>query len=251
MDTALFVALSHQSAMRRQMDVVANNIANMNTTAFKKESVMFQEFVQELDNGELGTSQISYVLDFGVARDFTEGAHTYTSNPMDVAITGPGFIEVTGDDGDIKYTRNGHLMLDPDGFIITSTGQRVHDTAGGEIQLQPGDNIMTIMENGLIITENAEEPLGPLSLYEFDNAQALKKLGDNLYETTAEPKTYGQDEVKQSKFLQFMLEGSNVNAIEEVTRMIHISRSYQSVAKMLSESKDMRKDAINQLGRTG
>lgn len=251
MDTALFVALSHQAAMRRQLDVVANNIANMSTTAFKKESVMFQEYLQELDSGELGKSQVSYVLDYGVARDFKEGVHTYTSNPMDVAITGPGFLAVNGEDEEVKYTRNGRLGLDPEGFVVISTGERVLDETGAEIQLDPGDNIRTISETGMILTENAPEPLGPLMLAEFENLQSLKKLGNNLYETKEEPRDdYDDENLKKSKLLQFMLEGSNVNAIEEITRMIEISRSYQSVAKLMNESKDIRKDAINQLGRT-
>jgi flagellar basal-body rod protein FlgF len=247
MDTALLVALSHQSAMRRQLDVVANNVANMHTTAFKKESVMFQQHLVNLKGVEGPEGQgIAFVIDKGVKRDQAEGAHLHTGNPLDVAISGDAFFEVIGKDGNVKYTRNGHFRMDNEGFLILSSGERLLSVDGNEIQFTEEDVTITIQSDGRIVAESGD--LGQLALSSFANADALKKAGNGLYTSTQQPTPLDPD-ATPPKVQQFMLESSNVNPIEEVTRMITILRSYQKVSKLMTKSDDMRKNAINTLGK--
>lgn len=247
MDTALFVALSHQSAMRRQLDVVANNVANMHTTAFKKESVMFQQHLVNLEGVDGPEGQgIAFVIDKGVKRDQAEGAHLHTGNPLDVAISGDAFFSVNGKDGQVKYTRNGHFRMDNEGFLILSSGERLLSEDGNEIQFTEEDITITIQTDGRVVAESGD--LGKLALSQFANSDALKKAGNGLYTTTQQPDAIDPD-AQPPKVQQFMLESSNVNPIEEVTRMINILRSYQNVNKLMTKSDDMRKNAINTLGK--
>ncbi|RMF12631.1 MAG: flagellar hook-basal body complex protein, partial [Alphaproteobacteria bacterium] len=106
MDTTLYVGLSHQMAMRRNMDILANNVANMNTTAFKKENVIFQEYLVEMDDTSVPTARmVAYVHDTALIRDFSEGEFKATGNPLDFALSGKNFFRVALPDGTERYTR--------------------------------------------------------------------------------------------------------------------------------------------------
>ena len=243
MNNTLFVSLSHQMAMQRRLDLVANNIANLNTTAFRRESVKFEEFITEMKGAKdpLG-GKLSFVQDYGVVRDFQEGATIPTNNTFDVAISGPGFLTVETPEGETRYTRNGHLKLNEDGELITSNGSRVMDDTGNNIVITPDDTEISIAKDGTI-TGNVGR-IARLALVEFNNRQALKKAGDSQY-TTGEIPTPSEG----STIEQGMIEGSNVNGVEEVTSMINIMRSYQTVSRLLDDYQKLRKSSIQRLAR--
>ncbi|MDF1721314.1 MAG: flagellar basal-body rod protein FlgF [Minwuia sp.] len=236
-ENAILVGLSRQVALRRQMDIVANNIANMNTVGFRAEQVMFREFLVDTKEGD----KISYVQDFGVAMDVADGPLQSTSNPLDVAISGPGYLTVQTADGE-KYTRNGHLRLDDQGRLVTQDGNPVLDVEGKEIEFADPTVRLDISRDGTITAADGET--FRLQVVGFDNQQDLDKAEGGLYETDQAP-----FEIEDPQVLQGMLESSNVNAITEMTRMITVQRSYEAMQQMVKSDHDIQRDAIGRLGQ--
>ncbi len=243
MDSTLYIALSHQEAIQRRMDVIANNIANMNTTAFHRESVLFQEYLTNLPGveGDVGKN-VAFLQDMGVTHDFREGAHFTTSNTLDLAISGPAFLMVETPDGEIRYTRNGHMKINENGDLATESGGLILDDSGDTIAIGPQDVEIEIASDGTITS--AAGPIAKLALVEFEDRQQLKRIGNSLYKTDQEAIPSETSAVTQG-----MLEASNVNAIEEITALINVSRSYQSVSKIMDAYQEMRTKSISRLGR--
>lgn len=232
-----FIVLSRQMAIRRQMDVIANNIANMNTTAYKAERVLFEEYLQKTEDG----GEMAFVRDFGSSRNIDQGEMRSTLNPLDIAINGSGYLRVETNDGE-RFTRNGHLRVSPDGYLVTANGQRVLDKDGRAIELDPNDPKLDIARDGTV--SNTQGPLGTLDVVTFENEQALSPVGDGLYKTDALPIP-----AENANIVQGMMESSNVEPILEMTRMIEASRAYQSTQRILSKDNDIRQQAIDKLGR--
>ncbi|VAW00663.1 Flagellar basal-body rod protein FlgG [hydrothermal vent metagenome] len=246
MDTTLSIALSHQVARRRQMDLIANNIANMSTTAFKRENVMFGEYLREA-NGKSPKSlrQISFVQDFGITRNMSDGKLETTGNKFDIALSGDGMFQVQKKNGDLAYTRNGHLALSDDYTLITSTGQAILDQGGKAIQLPPNTNDIEIASDGTI-SSRAVGIIAKINVVAFADNSKLKKIGDNMFNANSptQPAT-------DYTILQGVTESSNVQAIIEITRMIEVSRSYIKTAKLLEKLQESQSKAINQLAKVG
>ena len=135
-ENTTYIVLSRQDAMRRQLDIIANNIANANTTAFKSEQLLFQEFLVDGENG----NKISFVTDIGTARDLSEGEFMRTQNPLDIAIRGSGYLIVDAPEGP-RYTRNGALRVDAEGFLVSAHDHRGHgvSVSAGEAPGHIGD----------------------------------------------------------------------------------------------------------------
>ncbi|MEC9346172.1 MAG: flagellar basal-body rod protein FlgF [Pseudomonadota bacterium] len=236
-ETAILVGLSRQVALKRQMEVVANNIANMNTTAYRAESILFREYLVTSPTGD----KVSYVEDYGIARDLREGAMEATSNSLDVAISGPGYFVVEGNDGP-RYTRNGHLRLDDEGQLVTQDGAPLQDRDGQVIQFENPTVEVTISRDGTITAADGES--FTLAVVSFDNEQALQKAANGLYKTDQAPTP-----VEAPQILQGMLEASNVQPIVQMTRLIDIQRAYEGTQKMMNADHDLQRDAIGRIGR--
>ena len=246
MDTTLSIALSHQVAKRRQMDIIANNIANMSTTAFKRESVMFGQYVKEAEgNLPKVLRQVSYVQDFGVTRTMTDGRFETTGNPLDIALSGEGFFQVQRANGEIAYTRNGHLALSDDYILITSSGQPILDNGGSEIQIPPNATDITIAADGTISARGAGQ-IAKLNVVTFADNSRLQKIGDNMFNADTPPLP-----TTDFSIIQGTIESSNVQPIIEITRMIQVSRSYIQTAKLMESLQNAESKAINQLAKVG
>jgi flagellar basal-body rod protein FlgF len=232
-----YITLSRQMAMQRQMEVIANNLSNMSSTGYKSESVLFEEYLETTVDGD----SISYVRDYGTSRDLSEGEFKSTENPMDVAITKGGYMKVQTDTG-MYYTRNGNMRIDAVGQLVTDEGFPILDEGEQPIVLTPEDPTLTIAKDGTI--SNSEGPLTKLAIVSFENEQKLSPVGSGLYQT-------GEAEIPplDISVLQGMLETSNVLPIKEITRMIDLSRSYQSTANLMQEDGDLTTEAIESLGR--
>lgn len=244
MDTSLFVGLSHQVAMRRRMDIIANNIANMGTTAFKRESVMFREYMREVE-GDLppALKKVAFVQDYGISREMQTGDLQTTGNAFDIAISGDGLLSVRRDNGDLAYTRNGHLAISEDNTLITSTGHEILDDSGNPISFPANILGIEFADDGTISTKEGGI-IAKLNVLSFQNYGQMKKIGDNLY-TTDEVGTPSED----FTLVQGVVEASNVTPIMEVTRMIDVSRAYIQMAKMLNNLQELETKSINRLSR--
>lgn len=231
------IALSRQSVLRREMDVISNNIANASTTGFRRQRMLFEEFL--MDAG--GERKLSFVQDVGVVRDLTEGAKRATDNPLDMAISGEGYFTVETEEG-LRYTRNGRFRLDEEGTLVTITGDPVLDADQRPILLNPGDGAVQIAPDGTISTDQGE--IGTLGIVTFENLQAVKGVGGGLYESDQAPILAEDATVRQG-----MIEGSNVEPILEMTKMINVLRAYQSTQDLVQKDGDMRRRSIERLAK--
>ncbi|MCH7887719.1 MAG: flagellar basal-body rod protein FlgF [Proteobacteria bacterium] len=234
MENTVLLVLSLNTALRRQMDVIAHNIANVNTTAYKEERVLFETYMQEIDGQEL-----AFVKDFAVAIDLSEGPITATGNALDVAIRGDAFFQVDTPDG-IRFTRAGHFELDADGALVTSDGHLVLGDDGFPILTIPGDTEIRIDSKGTVTSETGE--IGRLGLVFFEDPGTLVKQGAGLYATEATPLP-----ATDAKVVQGSLEGSNVQPIVEMTRMISLLRAYQAAQTFADRQDELRNQAISSL----
>ena len=232
MGNSVLAATAQQMAIRRQMDVIANNVANSNTLGFKGERMVFAQYLTDIGNGE----KMAMVEIAAVVRDFTDGPLQATDNPLDVAIRGEGFFQVETPDG-IRSTRRGNLRLDAAGALVTSDGHAVLSQRNTPLKILPGDREIIIATNGKISSESGE--IGRLGIVTFDNLNSLRKLGNGLYESDEEPKP-----AKDATVVQGMVEGSNVKPIIEMTRMISLLRSYQGARTLDNEEHELSRRAI-------
>jgi flagellar basal-body rod protein FlgF len=249
MGNHLLVGLSRQLTLERQMDVVANNVANINTNGFKADRSLFEEFLTSRaheDNFVGRDRRISFVQDRGTFKDFTQGASELTKNPLDVAIDGPGFLVVQTPAGE-RYTRDGGLKINNQGQLVNSSGYPVLG-GSGPIVLQPTDKELTIAADGNVTvlegTNRIDSVRGKLRMVSFTQAQRLVKEGSNLYAAGAD---LGAQPDTVSKVQQGFIEKSNVSSVAEMSRMIEVTRAYSSISTMLQQQGDLRKTAIERL----
>lgn len=243
MDNAILIGLSQQMALRNQMTVIANNLANVNTAGFKSGRLLFEEYLMPTTEENLpGTpdKNLSYVQDGAILRDFVAGRMQRTDNPLDVAVGGKGWMVAQTDAGE-RYTRNGNLSLNKDGTLVTSAGHPVLGD-GGPIVIGPDETGITIAEDGTVST--SEGVKGRLRLVEFENENALRKEGNSLFSSPDQPKP-----AENPRFVQGMIEGSNVQPVVEMTRMIEVQRAYTRTASMLQREDELMRDTINKLGK--
>lgn len=241
MDNTTLITLSRQDAMGRSMDVIANNLANLNTTSYKSETVLFEQYVQQVEdeNGEI--QEVTLVNDYGNLRDTAEGSFYETGNDFNVAIRGDGYFVTETEAGEQQYTRSGVLSLDQDGQLVASSGDPILDSNGAPIILATTDYNFHIGKDGTISTSNG--PRGKLMMVSFANEQALRKVGNGSFTTEEIP-----EPAEGVTLIQGMLERSNVSSILEMTKMIDVSRAYQSAAKAMQTNGDLVRKAINELG---
>ncbi len=244
MENTLSIALSRQTTLRRQMDVVANNIANMNTTAFKGEKMMFVEHLVRSRGGEsvLG-EKLHYVRDIATVRDTTKGYISQTGNPLDVALQDEGYFAIGTPVGEM-YTRNGRFQLDSTGQLVTQSGNTVLSTTGQPFFFGPTDTEITITGDGTVSTENGA--LGKLKVVRFENELTLQQSGNAL--SNSDPDNPPED-VEFPHLIQGALEGSNVQPIMELTRMIQVHRSYDSVRNFIQKEDERQKTMIREILR--
>lgn len=237
MENGIYLGLSRQLTLKNNLDVVANNVANMNTPGFRSQHLLFNEFISDPRGAD---DELSFVLDKGQYQNTEAGPVTVTGNNLDVAIDGPGFLRIQGPGGQDAYTRAGNFQIDGGGFLVTSSGFKVSDNGGGVITIPPGTTEISIDERGYISTQDGE--IAQLGVFEFENLQALEPIGYNMYATKERP---GQP--LNSKVQQGVVEGSNVKPVVEMTKMIDTLRSFQSVQNVLQSENDRLRDAIQKL----
>lgn len=241
MENALLIGVSRQTALRNDLSMTANNLANMNTTGFKAQRLLFEEYlmpVAEASTFQPGDQVYSYVLDYGYASNFSAGSISLTGNPLDVALQNDGFMVVEAPGGE-RYTRAGSFHLDTGGQLVTEDGFPVLGE-GGPITFAANETDITIAADGTISSSLGLK--GKLRVVSFENPADLTRAGANLFA--------GENPlpVANPRVLQGAIEKSNVSGVTEVSRMIEITRNYTSISKMIEQGDELLRKAIDRLG---
>ena len=253
MDASMWISKTGLDAQQKRMSVISNNLANVNTTGFKRDRAVFEDLLYQnvrQAGGQTGAdtlAPIGLMMGTGTRVLANEKIHAQgnmitTENALDIAIDGPGFLQITQADGTIAYTRDG-------GFKISATGQVV--TANGDL-LDPAlvipDNAasITIGRDGIVSVEiiagGGQQQLGQINLARFVNPAGLQPLGQNLYKETAAsgaPQVLIPGQAGVGFLRQGMLEASNVNVVEEMVNMIETQRAYEVNSKSISATDGM------------
>ena len=235
-ENAAYIALSRQMALRREMDVIANNLANMNTTAFRAKRMVFQEVMTEVNAGD----KLSFVQDAYVVPSLDEGTQLHTGAKLDLAIQGEGFFVVQGADGP-RYTRNGHFRTDDQSRLVTDGGLPVLDSGGAPIVIPGNRDEIQVRPDGTMSDRNGE--IGRLNLVQFNNEYQLLPDGNSLFKTEEQALPADEAYVHQGS-----IESSNVQPVLEMTHMTEVLRAYQSTAQLIDSDREIRMRAIRTLG---
>ncbi len=261
MNSALWAAKTGLDAQQTQMTVVSNNLANVNTTGFKKDRAVFEDLMyQNLRQVGASTSQDTEApsgmnLGTGVRivateKVYTQGSFNQTGNALDVAISGRGFFQVSLPDGSLAYTRDGSFQLNSDGQLVTASGYPVEPS----ISIPQGAQSITIGTDGtvsaLLTGNSAPTQVGTLQLADFINTAGLQARGENLLTESASsgaaqlstPGLNGLGSLQQGA-----VEASNVNVVEEMVNMIQTQRAYEMNTKAISASDQMLQFISNNL----
>ncbi len=241
------------SAQQLKVDTISNNLANVNTTGYKKSDVQFQDLMyQNIQSGNIdqrngkekpGTIQVGHgnkpVASF---RSFTKGNLEETGNPLDVAINGRGFLQVMKPDGTIGFTRDGSLRLDSTGNLVTASGLSVYP----EISIPDNAESINISEDGIISIKYPDEiqpeEIGQIELATFVNPAGLESVGGNLFDKTAasgEPIFSMPGEEGVGTVVQSYLEKSNVDVVKEMVGLIVAQRAYEINSKAIKTSDEL------------
>lgn len=244
MDSPSYIVLSRLAAQGRASAVTAHNLANADTPGFRASRPVFAEFVQQQGRvaGPAEGRSVGYSWDRASWRDTAPGTVQRTGNPLDVAISGEGFFAVETARGE-RWTRAGRFALGADGKLVDGEGNAVLGQDSRPIAVSPGDTQIEILGDGTIRSENGV--LGRLRVVRFANEQALKAEGDRYL--AAE----GQDpqEVDRPGLVQGAVEGSNVQSIVEMTRMMAELREFQMATQFLEREGERQQSAVDRLLR--
>jgi flagellar basal-body rod protein FlgG len=258
---SLWVAKTGLDAQQTQMQVISNNLANVNTTGFKKDRAMFEDLLYQnvrqvgAQSTQTTTLPSGLQLGTGVRTVATQKIHTQgnivqTQNPLDVAINGRGFLQVVMPNGDIAYTRDGSLKIDSTGQIVTNNGDPIEPA----ITIPQDALSITIGDDGTVSVlqpgNTAPAQVGSIQLADFINPTGLDPIGNNLFRESVSSGTAitgapGTDSL--GKIQQGALETSNVNVVEELVNMIETQRAYEMNSKAIETTDQMLSFASNTL----
>ena len=224
-----------------QQEISANNLANAQTTGFKKDRLFYTELVDyqlALQKGKTPNSLNQ--LASGQRTIYEQGVLTRSGNPMDVALTDSGFFVVDNGAGE-KYTRNGHFHVNPDGILVTADGDPVMGS-GGEITLESGP--VAITEDGIVV-QNGNN-MGNLRIVDFDDTRGLKKEGHHLY-TQTDRQSIPRD-LENPKVVSGSVEESNVNVVQQMVEMIQLQRAFDFAQRSIHSQDETLQMAVRDLG---
>jgi flagellar basal-body rod protein FlgF/flagellar basal-body rod protein FlgG len=247
MQNTLLIGLSRQVALQRELDVISNNVANMNTSGYKADGAVFEEYLSPVARAAMTQSRISFVQDRATWHNMSQGTVEQTGNPLDIAIQGNGFFVVQTPRGE-RYTRNGALQINAAGELVTGSGMRVLGE-NGPIQFQSTDRDISIAQDGTISVREGTQTQtsslrGRLRIVSFARPQQMQKDGDGTFSAAANNVSQPDPE---SRVLQGSVEKSNVRSIAEMSRLIEVTRSYTQIATLLQQQNDMRQSALQKL----
>jgi flagellar basal-body rod protein FlgF len=243
MENAGFIGLSRQVALEHAMDVVAQNVANINTTGYKGEHIRFREFIETTDpTAKIGRT-MDFVIDQGMVRDLKDGAMQKTGNTYDVAIAGNGFFPIRTADG-TQYTRNGNFTVNNNSQLVTSEGRAVLGDNDQPITIPANAGEVVIAGDGTISSGTAR--IGKIKVVTFNQPQNLDRRSDGLYVAhDSDPART----VARPNIIQGVLEASNVQPVMEITKKISVQRAYEGAKTLVDTVSQISADATRRLGQ--
>jgi flagellar basal-body rod protein FlgF len=235
MDINSNVATSRLAAQERAIDVIANNIANMNTPGFKAERMQFSDWLE----GQRDGSSIAYTEDRATWHELSPGPLQQTGNPLDLAITGDGYFTVSTSAGP-RLTRDGRFEVMPDGTIANSAGQGLMDMSGRPIRISPTDTELTVTGDGTLSSQNGV--LATIGVVTPNNPMQLIAEGGTLLRSDSNTR-----KVAKRQVVQGAIEESNVQPVAEMTRLIQGERTFQFLTQYVQAESDRANNAISKI----
>ncbi|MCK5023312.1 MAG: flagellar basal-body rod protein FlgF [Candidatus Aenigmarchaeota archaeon] len=231
----IYIALSGALLKQKHMDTFANNVANANTTGFKKERVSFKDYMIPVDNKVSSVDDGRVMSEMSnIMTDFSHGGISQTGNPLDLAINGEGFFALEGN----LYTRNGSFKVSSDGYLATNDDVKVLGD-GGPISID--GNKIEIGDSGDILVDGVS--VGKLSIVNFENKNVLLKQNGSVFTTDV------QGVAGDSKVSQGYIEASNVEVVREMVQMLNTVREFESYQKMIKAFDEAASKTINEMGK--
>jgi flagellar basal-body rod protein FlgF len=263
MHEGIYIAASAGIKQGKKMEVIANNLANVNSTGYKKDRLAFKELMPpfppdtKMENAKnvllpsnKSNKNVSYVAVTDQYTDHKPGIFKQTNSELDMALDGDGYFSVSTAEG-VQYTRNGNFRLNTENQLVNQKGEPVLNEQGEPIVINAQGSDISIDANGNIFVGSgqANANIGKIKLVDFENKQTLEKIGDGLFyqsDKEAEEKTINNTTLRQG-----FLEASNVTAVEEMTNMISTLRLFETYQKMIQSIDSMDDQSVNKIGRVG
>jgi len=238
MDTGIYVALSKEVGTLRDMDVTANNLANMTTTGYQGDELLFTDFLTSTTPQE---NHIAFANDISTWRNTEQGTLQQTGGALDAAIEGAGYFVVQTPLG-LRYTRNGNFKIGSNGALVTSDGYPVMDQTNQPITFDEADRVIAIHDDGTINVDQTDR--GILKIVQFDNPQLMQRVGNTLYSSDIPPKP-----AEDFQVISGMLERANVQPFKELTHMMYISRSIGNTTNLINAMYTLERKASDTLAK--
>lgn len=238
MDVGIYVAMSRELGIMRDMEVTSNNLANVTTVGYDGDDLLFKDYMVPNTTQE---GQVAYSNDIATYRDTSEGNIQTTHAPLDVAIQGQGYFVVQTPLG-MRYTRNGNFKVNQAGLLVTPDGYPVMDEENQPITFDPVDKVILFHDDGTINVDNTDR--AKMKIVQFDNPQLLERVGNTMYKSDATPKPADNFTVASG-----MLENSNVKPVEALTHMLYVARSISDVSNFMSTIDTLSRKASDTLAK--
>ncbi len=238
MQSGLYVALSGQVALERRLTTIAANVANQGTPGYRAEEVDFKTVLSRT-----GAKPVAYVSPGTAYLSKRHGVPLKTGNLLDVTVQGAGWIALKAPSGTV-YTRDGRMRMEPSGAVVSVSGYAVLDAGNAPLQLDPDGGPVSIAQDGMI-TQNLQQ-IGAIGLFSLDAAGRLRRYDNSsvVPDASATPVL----DFAHNGFAQGYVEGANVDPIQEISKLIAVTRTYENIAAALDGSESSLKDAIRILG---
>lgn len=246
LENTSYVSLSGLATLQRQVAISANNMANSSTAGFKAERSVFQEYVEK-QSGADTKSSVSFVLDSGSFLDPRSGSLEMTRSQFDIAIQGDGWFGFQSPDGQIGLGRNGQLVMDDQGRLTTASGHHILDIGGAPISLPPDVSEISIARDGTISTAEGDT-VGLIGVFRGADIQSYRRIAGGMFV----PPQGGTPDLEQmigANIVQGAIEGSNVNAVTEMTQLIEAQRGFQRAINSMTSGDTLLKETLTRLGR--
>jgi flagellar basal-body rod protein FlgG len=256
MSGEIYMAAAAALAYEKRLEVIANNLANVNTAGFKRDDVAFQAYLSSAGGAALAVTPpypgpqagASFWVSYASRTDFSPGPLQQTGSRLDLALNGSGFFSVESPDG-VVYTRRGNFTLSPEGVLVTQEGWPVQGTSG-ELRLEagnagPGGMAVSVGEDGTVRVNGRD--VGRLRIDEVSDPGTLTKIGNGYFMPGNDSAAAAPENVRVA---QGFLEMSNVEAVRAMTEMIEILRGYESYQRVIRSIDEANAKSINEVGRT-